>query len=52
MNRDKPKECINHNCKSIIYVPSYKLCLPLICDKCQTKKILDLYGYVNFDEDY
>lgn len=35
--RDKPKECNNNGCRNIFYVPDYRLPLPLICEKCQTK---------------
>ena len=34
----KPKECINSNCKNIIYVVDYKLHLPLQCEICINKK--------------
>jgi hypothetical protein len=34
----KPKECINRNCHNIMYVPHYKLCQCLQCDKCVDKK--------------
>lgn len=29
-----PKECVNNNCKNIMYVPAYKLHMLLQCEKC------------------
>lgn len=34
----KPKECINFNCKNIMYVEEYQLHLPLQCQSCIDKK--------------
>lgn len=34
----KPKECINSNCKNVIYVKSSELHLPLQCESCINKK--------------
>jgi hypothetical protein len=34
---NKPKECVNNNCKKIMYVPDYKLHMLLQCDKCIEK---------------
>ena len=33
-----PKECVHKNCKEIFYVPSYKMHMLLVCEKCQTKR--------------
>ena len=33
-----PKECINNNCKNIIFVPHYQIHLPLQCSRCIEKK--------------
>lgn len=33
----KPKECINSNCKNIIYVKEAELPLPLQCTMCINK---------------
>lgn len=34
-----PKECINDNCKNIIYVEKQELILPLQCPKCAYEKM-------------
>ena len=35
--RDRPKECVNSNCRGMLYVPANQLHLPLICSKCVKK---------------
>jgi len=44
--RDKPKECCNNNCNTIIYVPYYLMHQTLQCDKCVDRLVIqsELYG--------
>ena len=44
----KPKECINSQCKNIIYVEDYQLELPLQCESCINDRIIpkDKYLYI------
>ena len=34
----KPKECVNNNCKKVLYVEDFQLHLPLQCESCINKK--------------
>jgi hypothetical protein len=34
----KPKDCVNRNCKNIVYVPDYQLHMLLMCEECINKK--------------
>jgi hypothetical protein len=34
----KPKECINSNCRKIMYIPTYKMHMLLQCEDCQEKR--------------
>lgn len=38
-NTSRPQECINSNCKNILYVSKVELGLPLQCESCINKRI-------------
>ena len=46
---NKPKECVNRNCKEIFFVPIDELHLPLICENCQKKMEIEILKKVNSD---
>lgn len=38
MNKNQVQDCVHRYCKEIIYVPYYRVGLPVMCDKCIAKK--------------
>ena len=35
---DIPQDCINSNCKNILYVSGHEIGLPLMCSECRESK--------------